>query len=82
MKTVVEGRSAFKRSLKVGEDAPPRAGPENMVLAVWVAKVPVRVPEVVMGEPVMLNIEGRDSETDVTVPVPPPPPTALHTPEE
>ncbi len=52
----------------VGAAALPVVGPEKIVLAVWVARVPVNVPEEVIGEPETVIIDGRERATLDTVP--------------
>jgi hypothetical protein len=49
----VLGRSALTSDLKVGCAAEPLEGPAKTVFSVSVARVNVRVPELVIGEPVM-----------------------------
>lgn len=62
---------------------PPEAGPAKIKLALCVARVVVRVPDVVTGLPLTLNMAGIDKATLVTVPLPGPmfvmviPPAAL-----
>ena len=64
------GISAPTSALNVGAEAAPVVGPAQTALADWVASVPVSVPEPVMGEPVTVNIAGRDRATLLTVPEP------------
>ena len=63
------GTSAATMARKVGVPAEP-LGAAKKKLAVWLAKVPVKVPEVVTGEPETVKILGRDNPTEVTLPVP------------
>lgn len=63
------GISDATKDLKVGAAAAPVVGPANTVFAVWVANVPVNVPEVVTGELLTVINDGRLKPTDVTVPV-------------
>lgn len=69
---ITSGKSALTNNLNVGVDAAPEAGPENIVLAVWVFKVPVKVPLVVTGEPLTIKMLGKDKPTLETVPAPAP----------
>ena len=65
------GRSAPTSARKVGAASGPETGPDQMVLATWVAKVAVRVPEEVIGETVIVKTAvGKSKPTDVTVPRP------------
>ena len=67
---VPAGRSAVVSARNVGVVAEPVAGPENTVLAVWVASVPVKVPVVVTGEPDTVRmLLGSVRPTEVTVPL-------------
>lgn len=43
-------------------------GAANTYLAVWLAHTPVKVPDVVTGELLIVNSVGNDNPTDVTVP--------------
>jgi hypothetical protein len=63
---VTAGISAAVRARNVGVAAPPEDGPANTVFALWVVKVPVKVPVVVTGDPLTLKIEGNDNATLVT----------------
>jgi hypothetical protein len=63
-------KSVADNCLNVGT-AVPVVGPANTVLAACVENEPVKVPEVVMGEPVTVNtLEGNPKATLVTVPIP------------
>jgi hypothetical protein len=56
---------------KVGTAAEPDTGPINPKFAVCVENAPVSVPDVVTGEPDIVNTDvGNASATEVTVPVP------------
>jgi hypothetical protein len=77
VRAVVKSAETIPR--KVGVAAPPEVGPANTVLAVWVARVMVKVPAVVTGEPETVKIAGAARATDVTVPDPDPPPISFHT---
>ena len=63
---VPAGRSFVTKALKAGAAAAPVVGPAQTVLAVWVASVTVKVPLVVMGEPLTEKIPGIDKATLVT----------------
>lgn len=63
------GRSARSRARNVGVPDEPFGDPKNR-LAVCDAKVPIRVPVVVTGDPETVKIFGSANPTDVTVPVP------------
>ena len=67
------GTSALTSARKVGVAAEPELGPASTIFALCVLSVSVIVPEVVIGEPLALMIDGGVIATDVTVPVPPPP---------
>ena len=68
-----DGRSAATRARNAGCAGAPLVGPAHTVLADSVALVIANVPEVVIGEPLMLNSVGTVMATLVTVPVPTPP---------
>jgi hypothetical protein len=76
---VVDGISAFTIDLNVGAAADPVVGPANTRFADWLANVPVKVPDVVTGDPDTVIIEGRERATEVTVP---PVPVATRVPAE
>lgn len=68
---VSDGMSADTRVLNVGAAALPEAGPENTMLALWLAKESVRVPEVVIGLPDTVKmLDGAARATLVTDPPP------------
>jgi hypothetical protein len=70
---LMDGMSAETRDRNVGAPDTPPDGPEKMVLIAWLVKVPVNVPEDVIGEPEMENIPaGSAKPTLVTFPPPPP----------
>ena len=50
----LEGRSPATSARNVGEAFDPEAGPANTTLGAWVFNVSVKVPEVVMGDPVIV----------------------------
>ena len=52
----------------------PVGGPANTVFPNCEARVIVIVPDVVIGEPLVTNIDGAENPTLVTVPPPPKPP--------
>jgi hypothetical protein len=63
------GRSAPTKARNVGVAAEPVVGPAQTWLADWVARVPVSVPDVVIGEPETVKmLDGNASPTLVTVP--------------
>src|SRR5437660_1366838 len=59
-------KSAAAIARKVGALAAPVDGPERKVFALCEARVAVRVPVVVTGEPLTTNMAGNDKATDVT----------------
>lgn len=63
---VPTGKSAVTSALKVGVTAAPVVGPANIVLADWVAKLKAKVPEVVIGDPATVKIDGAVRATLVT----------------
>jgi len=68
--------SAATSARNVGVAAAPVVGPAQTKLAVWVANVPVRVPEPVTGEPETVRmLEGSARATEVTVPTGAAPPS-------
>ena len=62
------GRSAATRARKAGAPAAP-LGAAKTKLAVWLARVALRVPLVVTGEPVTVKRLGRLRPTLLTVPL-------------
>jgi hypothetical protein len=73
----VVGISAFTIALIVGIAALPVVGPARNVFAVCVMKAGARVPVVVIGDPLTVelnNTPGIVMATDVTPPPPPPDP--------
>jgi hypothetical protein len=64
-----EFKSVPWTSLKVGAALAPETGPIQKVEQAWVTKVPVRLPEVVIGLPETVMILGSESPTEVTVPL-------------
>jgi len=76
-------QSSLTSERNVGAAAAPVVGPAKIKLALCVASVVVRVPDVVTGLPLTLNMAGIDKATLVTVPLPGPmfvmviPPAAL-----
>ena len=66
-RSVPAGRSAATRDRNAGVLTPPPVGPANIVFAVWVANVPVNVPDVEIGEPLTVKTDdGSASATLVT----------------
>lgn len=64
----VAGISAPASARKAGAPAVPLAGPAKKVLAASVARPTVNVPDVVIGDPTKLKMEGSASPTLETVP--------------
>ena len=52
------GRSAVIKLRNAGVAGEPLAGPAKAVFAFWLDRVTPKVPEDVMGEPLMLNMDG------------------------
>jgi hypothetical protein len=69
--SVMAGISSSTSPRKVGAAGDPLVGPAKTELAFWLSKVAVKVPFVVIGEPLTSNtLDGSASATEVTVPDP------------
>jgi hypothetical protein len=71
---MVSGISASTIARNVGVAALPVAGPEKILLAVWVSRAMFKVPVPVIGPPLAVKMEVSvvDKLTDVTEPEPEP----------
>ena len=68
------------KKFTVGEDVATKPSPEELEAKILLADKDIpraKVPEVVIGLPLMVSPAGTDISTDVTVPDPPPAPTQV-----